>query len=173
MINIYTKSPFTPNESFDGSFKEKELNPTSILSSLDNWSDYLIWTLITLFSVWFLYSIGRLAYGIIARNGEIKKSGMFGAMVSVFMLLVVRVGFLLFFAVSEYGLNRFLMDLVTFSSSSLVYLAVGMMILSAGFYFVYYLIKHPAIRRRSNQFLVGASFLILASFIVPMIFLQI
>ncbi len=163
-------SPFDPNSSNDGGGL---FNVNQWTDSFANWTDYLVWAFIFLFIAIFVYNAVRAIYGLVIKNGDIQKRSIYGATVSLILLLVLRLGFILVFAIAAYGLNRFLLDMVHFISGNALYLSAGVFFLSIFFFFIHQLINHPGIKRRASHFLVGSIILIAVSFIVPMVFLDV
>lgn len=159
-------SPFDSKEDSRGIF-------SGVLNNFEHYTHYLVWTFIFLFAAMFLFFVGKAVYGIIAKNGEIQKNAISSAMVSMCLLIFVRLGLPLVFGIAEYGFNNFLIDMIHLFSGGLTSIGLGTVALSISFYFLYKLINHPGVRRRSLQFLVASILLFSISYIVPIIFLDI
>lgn len=157
---------------FDTTNKSENLF-SGLLGDFEHFTQYLVWTFIFLFAAMFLFFVGKAVYGIIAKNGEVQKNAISSAMVSMMLLIFVRLGLPLVFGIAEYGFNQFLIDMVHLFSDGLIFIGLGTVALTISFFFLYKLINHSGVRRRSLQFLVASVLLFGISYIVPIIFLDI
>ncbi|MGP4074149.1 hypothetical protein ACTWQB_16725 [Piscibacillus sp. B03] len=161
------------NSPFSSPSKSGDFDPTSWIPQIEGWTEYIVWSFIFIFVAGFLYFSGRTIFGMVAKNGEIQKNSIAGAMTCLILLLGLRLGLPLTFAIVNYGFNVFLYDLIHLISGSLLYISTGVLTLGVCFYFLYALIKHPGVRRRGIHFFVAGIVLIVISYIVPVVFLQV
>ena len=158
LFNI--RSPFTnPNNE-----KKELINTSELVDSLSGWSHYIIWSFIFICIAGILIFASRAVYGIVTKNGEMQKRSIYLCMTFFVLLIFIRLGVPFIYAVVEYGVNRFLHDLVYFSAGTFLYVAVGV---GAK------LINHPGIRRKSIHYFIAAAILVFLSFFVPTMFLQV
>lgn len=167
LFNI--RSPFTnPNNE-----KKELINTSELVDSLSGWSHYIIWSFIFICIAGILIFASRAVYGIVTKNGEMQKRSIYLCMTFFVLLIFIRLGVPFIYAVVEYGVNRFLHDLVYFSAGTLLYVAVGVGAMGVCYLSLHKLINHPGIRRKSIHYFIAAAILVFLSFFVPTMFLQV
>lgn len=124
------------------------------------------------FTVLFIYFLIRLGYALITKVGSTLKSATWGLISIPLIFIFLRiVGIFVLGESNLINVDGYLNNLVSFLSTAVFFVAIGMVLIGLLFRFAYILINHPAYNRWSNRlFLFSVMSVILSIVVQPVLY---